>query len=112
MSRFMPTDRKTLYLFPPSMDDWLKEDHLAQFVVEVVDQLGLSNLISWYAGRGSAAHHPAALLALLVYGYATGVFPSRCLERATNQRDICPEKRRGMDASPKAASMCHGRTQS
>lgn len=39
MSRFIPTDRKTPYLLPPSVDDWLGEDHLARFVVEVIDEL-------------------------------------------------------------------------
>ncbi len=83
MSNFILTDRQTDYLLPPSVDDWLNEDHLARFVVEVVDQLDLSNLTRQYAGRGSKAHHPATLLAILVYGYATGVFSSRRLERAT-----------------------------
>ncbi len=55
------------------MDDWLGEDHLARFVVEVIDQLDLSNLTRQYAGRGSKAHHLATLLAILVYGYATGL---------------------------------------
>jgi transposase len=83
MSNFIVTDRKTVYLLPPSVSDWLGEDHLARFVVEVIDQLDLSNLTRQYAGRGSKAHHPATLLAILVYGYATGVFSSRRLERAT-----------------------------
>ena len=83
MSRFLVTDRNTDYLLPPSLNDWLNEDHLARFVVEVIDQLDLSNLTRQYAGRGSAAYHPATLLAILVYGYATGVFSSRRLERAT-----------------------------
>jgi transposase/IS5 family transposase len=83
VSHFIVADRKTDYLLPPSLDDWLNEDHLARFVVEVVDQLDLSNLTRQYAGRGSKAHHPATLLAILVYGYATGVFSSRRLERAT-----------------------------
>jgi transposase len=83
MSNFIVTDRKTDYLLPPSVSDWLGEDHLARFVVEVIDQLDLSNLTRQYAGRGSKAHHPATLLAILVYGYATGVFSSRRLERAT-----------------------------
>lgn len=83
MTNFIVADRKTDYLLPPSLDDWLSEDHLARFVVEVVDQLDLSNLTRQYAGRGSKAHHPATLLAILVYGYATGVFSSRKLERAT-----------------------------
>jgi len=83
MSDFVTVDRKTGYLLPPSMDDWLSQDHLARFIVEVVDQLDLSELTGQYAGRGSKAHHPATLLAILVYGYATGVFSSRKLERAT-----------------------------
>jgi transposase len=83
MFHFIIADRKTDYLLPPSLEDWLNEDHLARFVVEVVDQLDLSNLTRAYAGRGSKAHHPATLLAILVYGYATGVFSSRKLERAT-----------------------------
>ena len=83
MSNFILTDRKTDYLLPPSVDDWLTQDHLARFVVEVVDGLDLSNLTRQYAGRGSKAHHPATLLAILVYGYSTGVFSSRKLEMAT-----------------------------
>jgi len=83
MTNFIVTDRKTDYLLPPSVSDWLNEDHLARFVVEVIDQLDLSNLTRQYAGRGSKAHHPGTLLAILVYGYATGVFSSRRLERAT-----------------------------
>ena len=84
MSNFIPIDRKTGYLLPPSVDDWLTQDHLARFVVEVIDGLDLSSLTSQYAGRGSKAHHPATLLAILVYGYSTGVFSSRELERATH----------------------------
>lgn len=83
MSRFIPVDRKTDYLLPPSLEDWLNQDHLARFIVEVVDGLDLSSLTRQYAGRGSNAHHPATLLAILVYGYATGIFSSRKLERAT-----------------------------
>lgn len=84
MGNFINADRDTDYLFPPSMQDWLPEDHLARFVVEVVDQLDLSELTRQYAGRGSQARHPAVLLSLLIYGYATGVFSSRKIERATH----------------------------
>lgn len=83
MSHFRPIDRKTAYLLPPSVEEWLPEDHLARFIVEVVDELDVSRLAKAYAGRGSAAYHPALLLSLLVYGYATGVFSSRKIERAT-----------------------------
>ena len=83
MSRFHPVDRQTGFLLPPSIDEWLPEDHLARFIVEVVDGLDISALEKAYAGRGSAAYHPSVLLSLLVYGYANGVFSSRKIERAT-----------------------------
>ena len=83
MTNFIVADRKTAYLMPPSVEDWVSEDHLARFVVEIVDGLDISNLINQYAGRGSKAYNPATLLALIIYGYATGVFSSRKLERAT-----------------------------
>lgn len=83
MARFVPVDRDTQFLFPPSVQEWLPEDHLARFVVDVVEQLDLAELEQSYAGRGSDAHHPAMLVALLLYGYATGTFSSRALERAS-----------------------------
>ena len=46
MSRFVPVDRQTGYLLPSSVEDWLPEEHLARFVVEVIEQLDLSNLRS------------------------------------------------------------------
>ncbi len=58
MSRFVAVDRDTAYLLPPSVDEWLPENHLARFVVEVIDNLDLSELVSHYAGRGSDAQHP------------------------------------------------------
>ena len=83
MARFIIADRDTAYLLPPSLDEWLPQEHLARFVVEVVDQLDLTELTKQYAGRGSKTHHPAVLLSLLIYGYASGVFSSRKIERAT-----------------------------
>ena len=83
MSNFRLIDRETGFLFPPSIDDWLPEKHLARFVVEVIDGLDVSAMTRSYRGSGSASYHPALLLGLLVYGYATGVFSSRKLERAT-----------------------------
>ena len=83
MANFRPIDRATPFLLPPSVDDWLRKDHLARFVVDIVDQLDLSPLTEQYRGAGSAAYHPAVLLSLLIYGYATGVFSSRKLEQAT-----------------------------
>src|SRR6476646_9659769 len=83
LSNFRTIDRDTGFLLPPSVDEWLPEKHLARFVVEVIDGLDLRAMSGSYRGSGSASYHPALLLGLLVYGYATGVFSSRKLERAS-----------------------------
>ena len=80
---FRTIDRDTPMLMPASIQEWLPEQHLARFVVELVDQLDLSEITSRYGGGGKHAYHPAMLVALLFYGYATGVFSSRKLEQAT-----------------------------
>lgn len=80
---FIPIDRDTPYIFPPCVQDYLPEGHLARFVVEIVDGLDLSRLSAVYSGKGSAPYHPAMLVGLLFYGYSTGVFSSRKLEKAT-----------------------------
>ena len=83
MSNFRPIDRQTGFLLPPSVDEWLPEKHLARFVVEVIDGLDLRVMRGSYRGSGSASYPPSLLLGILVYGYATGVFSSRKLERAS-----------------------------
>src|ERR1700733_10708070 len=83
MSNFRPVDRDTGFLMPPSVDEWLPERHLARFVVEVIAGLDLRAMTGDYRGSGEASYHPSVVLGLLVYGYATGVFSSRKVERAT-----------------------------
>jgi transposase len=83
MSNFRPVDRDTGFLMPPSVDEWLPEKHLARFVVDVIAGLDLRAMLGSYRGSGEAPYHPSVLLGILVYGYATGVFSSRKLERAT-----------------------------
>lgn len=82
MSNFRTVDRRTGYLLPPSVDEWLPADHLARFVVEIVEQLDLTRLLGQYRGSGSQAYHPGMLVALLIYGYATGTYSSRRIEQA------------------------------
>lgn len=83
MSNFRSIQRDVDFLFPPSMNDWLPEQHLARFIVEIIEQLDLREMERAYGRSGSAAFHPALLLSILIYGYATGVFSSRKLEHAT-----------------------------
>jgi len=82
-SKFITTDRSQLLLFPPSVEEWLPEHHLARFVVDIVEKLDLSGITDQYSESGSKAYHPKILLALLFYGYATGTFSSRKIEKAT-----------------------------
>jgi len=65
------------------VDEVLPEDHLARFVVSVISLLDLESLYRQYANVGGKAIAPEVLLGLLVYGYASGVFSSRKIERAT-----------------------------
>jgi len=73
-------------LMPPSLHDWLPEDHLARFVTDLVPTLDLSAFYRSYEekdGRGKAAYHPVMMLRLLVYGYCIGVTSSRQIEKRT-----------------------------
>jgi transposase len=65
VNNFRPIDRQTGFLLPPSVDDWLPEKHLARFVVEVIDGLGLRAMSGSYRGSGSASYHPSMLLGIL-----------------------------------------------
>jgi transposase len=70
-------------LLPPSLRDWLPEDHLAYFVSDLIDQLDLSAITSVYADeeRGYPPYHPVMLTNVLVYAYCVGVFSSRKIQR-------------------------------
>ena len=76
---YLPVDRDQQFLLPPSMRDWLPEDHLAWFVLDVVERLDTSGLHARHPndGVGRRAYDPDMLLALLIYAYCTGVRSSR-----------------------------------
>jgi transposase len=86
---FLACDRDQAFLLPPDLRDWLPSDHLAWFVLDVVDQLDLGPFLKAYRadGHGRAAYAPRMLLAVLLYGYCTGVRSSRQIERRC-QEDI------------------------
>lgn len=84
--RFRSCSLDQPFLMPPSLQDWLPEDHLGRFVADVVHQLDLSQIYVRYErkdGRGLAAYHPEMLTRLLLYGYAIGESSSRRIEQAT-----------------------------
>lgn len=78
---FEPYDPEQRLLFPPSLDDWLPEGHLARFISETVDELDLSLFLKKYDqredGRGQLAYHPRMMLKVLIYAYCEGIFSSR-----------------------------------
>ena len=83
---FLPDDVNQSLLFPPSLHDWLPENHLARFLVDVVSALDLSAIYASYEakdGRGMSAYAPAMMVRVFLYGYATGVYSSRKMEAKT-----------------------------
>lgn len=80
---FLACDRDQQYLMPPSVADWLPDDHLAWFILEVVEELDLAELYGAYRadGWGRAAHEPSMMLALLLYAYCQGERSSGQIER-------------------------------
>lgn len=68
-----------------SIEECLPPKHLARFIVDIIGQLDLRGIYQSYGPRGGIAIAPEILLGLLVYGYATGVFSSREIERATHE---------------------------
>ena len=74
-------------LLPPSLRDWLPEDHLAYFVSDVVDELDLSAIESVYEEeeRGQPPYHPRMMTKILVYGYCVGVFSSRRMQKRLSE---------------------------
>lgn len=84
--RFRPYSPEQSLLLPPSLRDWLPEDHLAHMVGDVVDTLDLSAIVASYTagdGRGQPPYEPRMMVKLLVYAYCTGRPSSRKIERAT-----------------------------
>ena len=80
-------DPDQVMLLPASLQDWLPQGHLAYFINDTVDALDLSAFYARYAGGGSRNQpfHPAMMVKVLVYGYATGVFSSRKIERRLHE---------------------------
>ena len=76
-------DRDQPFLLPPDLRDWLSDDHLAWFILDVVDQLDLGVFYQAHRadGHGHPAYDPKTLLGILLYGYCLGVRSSRQLER-------------------------------
>ncbi|MFH1498081.1 MAG: transposase [Verrucomicrobiota bacterium] len=80
---FTTCNRDQLYLLPPSMKDWLGEDHFVWFLLDAIEEMDLSAFHAAYRrdGKGQKAHNPKVMVAVLLYGYCHGERSSRQLER-------------------------------
>lgn len=108
---FLPYEPNQDYLLPPSVSEWLPENHLAYFISETIDRLDLRKFYERYEGDGrrNQPHHPAMMAKVLVYGYATGVFASRKIERKLYE-DIA-FRFLGAGNFPKHRTICDFRSQ-
>ena len=84
---FLACDRDQAFLLPPDLREWLPTNHLAWFMLDVVDQLDLHPFLAAYRadGHGRAAYAPRMLLGVLLYAYCTGVRSSRQIERRCHE---------------------------
>jgi len=84
---YIPYVPEQSFLLPPSLQEWLPQGHLAYFISDTVDALDLSAFHARYANGGprNQPFHPAMMVKVLVYGYATGVFSSRKLARKLHE---------------------------
>src|SRR5215207_8071254 len=84
---FIACDREQELLLPPSLREWLPQEHLAWFVLDAVAEMDLAAFLASYRddGWGRAAHDPAMMVALFVYAYAIGVRSSRAIERRCHE---------------------------
>jgi len=84
---FKPYDQDQLFLLPPSLREWLPENHLAHFISDVVDEISLDMIMEAYSGdsRGQPPYHPAMMVKVLLYAYCTGTASSRKIEKRTHE---------------------------
>lgn len=83
---FRSYDLNQQLLLPPDLRQWLRADHLALYLSDLVEALDLSGILNVYEegdGRGRPPYHPALMIKLLLYGYCTGKLSSRKIEQAT-----------------------------
>ena len=84
---FKPYDQNQPFLLPPSLREWLPENHLAHFISDVVDELSLDAIMKAYSGdnRGQPPYHPAMMVKILLYAYCMGTPSSRKIEKKTHE---------------------------
>ena len=94
-------DRDQLFLLPPSMWDWLEEDHLAFFVIDAIELVDTSSFDATHpAGPGAPAYDPRAMLGILIYAYTTGVRSSRAIAGLPKRPRLQSDRRQPLPGPP------------
>ena len=84
---YRPYAPDQLLILPPSLREWLPEEHLAYFISDLVDQFDLSTIEATYEDelRGGPPYHPAMMVKVLLYAYCTGVYSSRRMAKRLHE---------------------------
>jgi len=85
---FKSDHRREQWLFPPSIESMIPDDHPVRFIDSVIDGMDISDILSTYKGGGTSSYHPRILIKILVYGYLDRIYSSRRLEQQTHE-NIC-----------------------
>lgn len=87
-TQFRPFQPGQMLLLPPDMRDWLPDNHLVYFILDVVRELDLSEIYAAYNGDkgGQPPFDPHMMVGLLLYGYCVGTVSSRKIEKATQEQ--------------------------
>jgi transposase len=81
MKMFREYSQGQMFLLPPSLDEFVPENHEARIINDVVDTMDLSPLLARYEGGGAPAYHPAMMLKVVIYAYSRGIYSSRSIAR-------------------------------
>jgi len=81
MKMFREYSQGQMFLLPPSLDEFVPENHEARIINDVVDTMDLSPLLARYEGGGAPAYHPAMMLKVIIYAYSRGIYSSRSIAR-------------------------------
>ena len=79
---FRPYDQDQMYLLPPSLKDFIDENHPAHVINDLIEALDITVLEKYYGAMGQPAYHPLMMLKVILYGYTVGIFSARKLMRA------------------------------
>ncbi len=105
---FIKGNRNQIYLFPPSIDDWIPKDHPIRFIQDCLEQMNLQTFYKGYAKKGRPPYDPLMMLGILIYSYSKGMRSSRKISKACNEE--IPFRWISGNVTPDHRAICRFRT--